>query len=146
MSAKKAKKRPKKTAKKALKKRLKKRIIKKRPSKPRPVKKRLSKKRPAKKKSVKRQPPRKKSATKFQQGVIGVVTHYFPRVRAAAIKLKAPLSAGETVRIKGHTTDFTQVVNSLQIERRPIMQGKKGQEIGLLVSSRVRHNDLVFKA
>ena len=76
---------------------------------------------------------------------MGEVTHYFPHVRAAAIKLKAPLSLGDNVGIKGHTTDFSQAVNSLQIDRQPIATGKKGQEVGLLVVSRVRRRDAVYK-
>ena len=104
----------------------KKRVIKKRV-----VKKRIAGRRPIKKPKVK---------------IVGVVTHYFPRVKAAVIKLKVPLSLGESVRIKGHTTDFTQTVNSLQVNCQPITKGKKGQEIGLLVGSRVRRKDLVYQA
>jgi hypothetical protein len=66
-------------------------------------------------------------------------------VRAAVIKLKAPLSIGEVIKIKGHTTDFTQSVVSMQIDRVPINQAKKGDEIGLLVNSRVRQHDTVSK-
>ncbi|MBM3244158.1 MAG: translation elongation factor-like protein, partial [Candidatus Omnitrophica bacterium] len=63
---------------------------------------------------------------------IGIVTHYFPHVQAAVIKLKAPLSVGEKIKIKGHTTDFTQVITSMQIDRVDIATAKPGQEIGLL--------------
>jgi len=105
------------------------------------------------KKTVKKRPRRlkkkpgiaKQKIVKPKENVVGVVTHYFPRVKAAAIKLKAPLSLGESVRIKGHTTDFTQVVTSLQINRVPITKAKRGQEIGLLVDSRVRRKDVVYK-
>jgi len=95
---------------------------------------------------VKKRLKQKSVAKKPKEKIIGIVTHYFPQVRAAAIKLKAPLSLGDTVRIKGHTTDFTQGVNSLQIDRVPITKAKRGQEIGLLVNSRVRHKDAVYKA
>jgi hypothetical protein len=127
-------------ARKRAKKRAKKRIIRKRPTKKRIAKKRAIKRRPAKKRVV-----LKPTAKKAKENIIGAVTHYFPQVRAAAIKLKAPLSLGERVRIKGHTTDFTQSVDSLQLDCKPISQGKRGQEIGLLVGSRVRRKDLVYK-
>ncbi|RJP29212.1 MAG: translation elongation factor-like protein [Candidatus Omnitrophota bacterium] len=78
--------------------------------------------------------------------MLGVVTHYFPKVRAAVIKLKGLLSVGDKIRIKGHTTDFTQVVNSIQIDHVVVNQAKKGAEIGLLVNSRVRQHDAVTKA
>lgn len=105
------------------------------------IKKRVIKKKPIKK-------PIKKSAVKvkkLKEDIQGIVTHYFPKVRAAVIKLKAPLNVGDKVKIKGHTTDFTQTVASLQIDRVAINSAKKGQEIGLLVDSRVRQRDKVYK-
>ena len=82
---------------------------------------------------------------KIKGKIIGEVTHYFPKVRAAVIKLKAPLSVGEKIKIKGHTSDFQQAVTSMQIDRVPIDNAKKGEEIGLLVESRVRQGDVVLK-
>ena len=116
----------------------------------RAVKRRAVKRKPvAKKKAVRKKPStRKRTIIKkpaVKENVIGVVTHYFHNVRAAVIKLKAPLSIGEVIKIKGHTTDFTQSVVSMQIDRVPINQAKKGDEIGLLVNSRVRQHDTVSK-
>lgn len=105
----------------------------------------LRKKIPAKKASAKKTPKKIKPAKKIQGKIIGKITHYFPKVRAAVIKLEAPLSVGDSIRIKGHTTDFKQAITSMQIDRVPISQAKKGQEIGLLVDSRVRQHDEVYK-
>ncbi|MFH1128313.1 MAG: translation elongation factor-like protein [Candidatus Omnitrophota bacterium] len=102
------------------------------------IKKRVIKKKPVKKIV-------KKIVKKAKEEIQGIVTHYFPKVRAAVIKLKAPLNVGDKVKIKGHTTDFTQTVASLQIDRVAINSAKKGQEIGLLVDSRVRQKDKVYK-
>ncbi|MGA2774745.1 MAG: hypothetical protein ABSE81_01630 [Candidatus Omnitrophota bacterium] len=121
-----------------------------------PSKKKTIGKKTVKKKAVKRKPAGKKTGKKTvrkvpvvkkpkKEPIIGKVTHYFPHVRAAVIKLKAPLAVGDTVKIKGHTTDFNQRVSSLQIDRTPITEAKKGQEIGLLVDSRVRQHDVVIK-
>ncbi len=85
-----------------------------------------------------------RAVSRPKENVIGKVTHYFPHVRAAVIKLKAPLSLGDKIKIKGHTTDFTQVIVSMQIDRVDIQTAKKGQEIGLLVNSRVRQHDEVI--
>ena len=77
---------------------------------------------------------------------IGEVTHYFPHVKAAAVKLlKSGLKVGDSVYIKGHTTDFKEPVQSIQLDHATIPEGKKGQEIGLLVKSRVRQGDKVYK-
>lgn len=111
-------------------------------------KKKVAKRRIIKKRVIKKRPTKKTKAVKEpkeKENVIGRVTHYFPKVRAAVVKLKAPLAIGDTVKIKGHTTDFTQTVTSMQIDHVPINQAKKRQEIGLLVDSRVRQRDIVYK-
>lgn len=127
----KKKKRP--AAKKAVKKKAIKRAVK------RAVK-RVVKKKPA------RRPAKKALAIKKQkENVIGKVTHYFPHVRAAVIKLKTTLAIGDVIKIKGHTTDFKQTISSMQIDHVAVDSAKKGQEIGLLVDSRVRQHDLVYK-
>lgn len=101
----------------------------------------------SKKKLVRKKPAAKKtpSVKKPKENIIGTVTHYFPKVRVAVIRMKALLSVGDAVKIKGHTTDFTQTVSSMQIDRVSIQSAKKGQEIGLLVDSRVRQHDVVYK-
>ena len=77
---------------------------------------------------------------------IGKVTHYFPHVKAAAVLiLKDSLKVGDEIYIKGHTSDFKEKVASIQLDREDIQEGKKGQEIGLLVKSRVRIGDSVYK-
>ncbi|MDO8662683.1 MAG: hypothetical protein Q7K98_05635 [Candidatus Omnitrophota bacterium] len=107
--------------------------------------KKIATKKPAKK-SVSKKKPAVIKVKKAKERVIGTITHYFPHVQAAVIKLKAPLAAGQTIKIKGHTTDFIQAITSMQIDRVPINSAKAGQEIGLLVNSRVRQGDLVYKA
>ena len=113
------------------------------------VKRKATKKAPAKKRAAKKRAGRKaagrKVIKKAKENVVGIVTHYFPKVRAAVIKLKAPLSVGDTIKIKGHTTDFKQNIASLQINRVSVDSAKKGEEIGLLVDSRVRQHDVVCK-
>ncbi|PIP18612.1 MAG: hypothetical protein COX41_07265 [Candidatus Omnitrophica bacterium CG23_combo_of_CG06-09_8_20_14_all_41_10] len=132
----------------------KKKVIKKKLAKKKTVKKSPAKKRVVKIKQVKKARPKLKTKPKAnkpagkikEEKLIGVITHYFPHVQAAVIKLKAPLSAGDKIRIKGHTTDFTQVITSMQIEHVNITSAEPGQEIGLLVNSRVRQHDKVSKA
>ncbi|MCM8800832.1 MAG: hypothetical protein NC912_02295 [Candidatus Omnitrophica bacterium] len=106
------------------------------------VRKRVTKK-PLRKKVKTVKKPQEPIAAKEE--VVGVVTHYFPKVRAAVVKLKDTLSIGDNIHIKGHTTDFTQQVTSIQINHLPINTAKKGQEIGLLVDSRVREKDIVYR-
>jgi len=77
---------------------------------------------------------------------IGVVTHYFSNVEAAVIKMTGgSLSQGDTIFIKGHTTDFKEKINSMQLDRVPIANAVAGQEIGLKVKKKVREHDVVYK-
>lgn len=77
---------------------------------------------------------------------VGEVTHYFPHVKAAAVKiLKNSLKVGDAIYIKGHTTDFKEKVSSIQLDRVPIQEARKAQEIGLMVKSRVRIGDSVYR-
>jgi hypothetical protein len=114
-----------------------------------PLKKAVSKKTVIKKPLAKKKPSREASQSsrkpKGKELYLGEITHYFSQVRAAVIKLKTAVAVGDTIRIKGYTTDFKQKISSLQIDRAPIQQAKKGDEIGLLVDSRVRTKDKVYK-
>lgn len=77
---------------------------------------------------------------------IGEITHFFPHVKAAVIKLKKnTLSVGDTIYVKGHTTDFEQKIKSMQINHAPIEKASSGQEVGLKIKSKVRHGDKVYK-
>lgn len=107
-------------------------------------------KKPAKKtiikKLIKKKPaPKASKPKKSKENIIGKVTHYFPHVSAAVVKVKAPLAVGDNIKIKGSSSDFTQIVESIQIDRVSISKAKKGDEIGLLVISRVREHDVVYK-
>ncbi|MCM8797581.1 MAG: hypothetical protein NC923_06900 [Candidatus Omnitrophica bacterium] len=126
---------------------LKKRKLKSRPAKKTIRNKKITTKKPVlkKKKTIKKLTVQKKPVSDKSKDIIGVVTHYFPKVRAAVIKLKTALALGQKIRIKGHTTDFTQTVSSIQIDHAPVTEAKNGQEIGLLVNSRVRQHDLVYR-
>jgi hypothetical protein len=74
------------------------------------------------------------------------VTHYFPHVNAAVLKIKTgEIRIGDELLFKGHTTDFKQKVVSMQIDHQPVMIARKGDDFGVEVKSRVRAGDLVFK-
>jgi len=76
---------------------------------------------------------------------IGRITHFFSKINVAVIELKASLKVGDTVAIKGPTTDFEQRVDSMQIEHENVQKAEPGQSIGLKVNQRVRETDVVYK-
>ena len=77
---------------------------------------------------------------------IGKVTHYFTKIGVAAIDIKqGELKVGDTIHIKGHTTDFYQKIDSMQIEHQPVEKAQAGQSVGIKVSEQVRENDIVYR-
>ena len=52
---------------------------------------------------------------------VGFVTHYYGHLSVAAIRLESgSLRVGDTIRILGHTSDFRQRVESMQVEHQPV--------------------------
>ena len=76
---------------------------------------------------------------------IGKVSHYFGKINVAAIELThGALAVGDTIHIKGHTTDLTLMVESMQVSNMNVQQAKAGDQIGIKVSDRVRRGDRVY--
>jgi translation elongation factor EF-Tu-like GTPase len=76
---------------------------------------------------------------------VGKVTNYYSKINVAVIELSAPLKKGDEIAIKGATTEFTQTVDSMQIDRQDIDSAQSGQAIGLKVKDRVRIGDTVYR-
>jgi translation elongation factor EF-1alpha len=81
----------------------------------------------------------------MEEKPIGKVIHFFGRINVAAIELQEELKIGETIRIKGKTTDFTQKIDSIQIEHKEVKEASPGDKIGIKVQERVRPKDIVYK-
>ena len=77
--------------------------------------------------------------------VIGKVSDFFAHPVVAGIELTGTLKAGDTIHIKGHTTDMEFTVNSMQIDNVDVNEAKAGDSVGIKVSERVRRGDTVYK-
>lgn len=76
---------------------------------------------------------------------IGKVTDFFAKPVVAGIELNGALRIGDKIHIKGSSTDMELAVESMQIERVNITEGKPGDLIGIQVPDRVRRGDKVYK-
>jgi len=76
---------------------------------------------------------------------VGLVTHFFSKIDVAVIKLKDELNVGDKILFRGGTTNFDQIVKSMQIEHESVEKAKAGQSVGLKVKDKVRENDTVYK-
>lgn len=80
----------------------------------------------------------------MEEREIGVVSTYFKNVGVAAIRLLGGIKIGQKLHIRGHTTDFIVEVDEIQINRKQVSEGEKGDHIGILVPEKVRPKDKVF--
>jgi translation elongation factor EF-1alpha len=77
---------------------------------------------------------------------VGVVTHYFSERSVAVIHLESGmLRVGDTIHIKGHTTDFTQRIESLQVEHETVNEVGPQDNFGVKVVAHAREHDIVYK-
>ena len=81
----------------------------------------------------------------MSEEMIGTVSDFFTHPVVAGIELTGALKVGDKIRIKGHTTDVTMNVDSIQIENASVSEAKAGDSIGVKVSERVRGGDSVYK-
>ncbi len=120
-----------------------------------PAKKKKPAKKPAAAKTIKKR-PRKMAAPSTSKPAagsapvggeqIGKVVHYYTELSVAIVELtQGTLRVGETIHIKGYTTDFKQPVESMEIEHQPVTEGSSGQTFGLKVRDHARENDIVYK-
>lgn len=78
--------------------------------------------------------------------LIGEITHYFGKINVAVLKVTDDeVKIGDTIHIKGKHTDFSQTINSMQVEHQNIETAKQGDEIGLKVDQPVHEKDEVYK-
>jgi len=76
---------------------------------------------------------------------VGKVTHYFGRIGVAAVELEETLRVGDIIRIKGHTSDWVQKVESMQVDGADVQQAERGQVVGIKVMEHAREHDVVFR-
>ncbi|HLE38209.1 MAG TPA: EF-Tu/IF-2/RF-3 family GTPase [Acidimicrobiia bacterium] len=77
--------------------------------------------------------------------LIGTVVHYYDHVGVAGVMLTGTLKVGDTVHFLGHTTDFTETIESMQIDHEAVKKAKKGDDVGIHVIGRARMHDKVYK-
>ena len=78
---------------------------------------------------------------------LGVVTHYFSHLSVAVVKLDpgTTLRVGDNIHIKGHTSDFGQRVESLQVGHAPVSEVGPDDDFGMKVAAHAREHDVVYK-
>lgn len=76
---------------------------------------------------------------------IGRVTHYFGHLSVAAVTLDQPVSVGDRIHIRGHSTDLQQTVASMEIDRAAVERAGPGDDVAIKVDDHVREHDLIYR-
>lgn len=81
----------------------------------------------------------------MQEKEIGKITHYYGHLSVGIIQLTDTLKIGESIHIKGHSSDFTQPIDSMQIEHASVSEAKLGDMVGIKIAQKIHPGDKVFK-
>lgn len=82
----------------------------------------------------------------MEEKKIGKITHYYGHLGVGIIKIESEgLKVGDTLHFKGHTSDFQQTIDSMQIEHKEVQEANVGDMVGVKVNEHVREHDEVFK-
>jgi translation elongation factor EF-1alpha len=81
----------------------------------------------------------------MQENEIGKITHYYGHINVGLIELSGVLKAGDNIHIKGHSSDFIQLVDSLQIEHTNVSEANPGDTVGIKLSQKAHPHDKVYK-
>ena len=85
-------------------------------------------------------------AAKSEETLIGRITHYYSHLGVGIVELTdGELKVGDTIHIKGAHTDFTESVDSIQIEHQNVPRAEKGKVVGIKVKDKVREHDQVYR-
>ena len=80
-----------------------------------------------------------------QETEIGSVMTYYNNIGVAAIELTGNVKVGDTIIIRGYTTDVEHVIDNMEIDHKSVQEAKSGDEIGIKVASKLRKKDRVYK-
>jgi len=82
----------------------------------------------------------------MEKELVGHVIDYFAKIGVAAIDIESgEIRIGDTLQFTGHTTDFSQEIESMQIDKEEVDTARAGDSVGVKVEERVRGGDEVYK-
>lgn len=81
----------------------------------------------------------------MEEEEVGVITHYYGHINVAVIELSNAIQVGDTIRVKGHSSDFTQRIESMQVERMEVSEAGFGETVGVKVEEKAHPHDKVYK-
>ena len=82
----------------------------------------------------------------MEEDQVGIVVNYYAKPGVAAVKVtRGTITKGDMLQYKGHTTDFTETVTSIEVENQSVEKAQEGDLVGVKVKEKVREKDKVYK-
>lgn len=81
----------------------------------------------------------------MEEQQLGKIIHYFDKIGVGVIKLDATLKVSDTIHVKGKTSDFEQAVESMQVDKKSVQSGKKGDEVAVKLDQPAKEGDAILK-
>ncbi|MEK9170654.1 MAG: translation elongation factor-like protein [Patescibacteria group bacterium] len=79
-----------------------------------------------------------------QDAPIGEITHFYGKLGVAIVRFNRDMAAGKNVTFQGATTDFSQNIDSMELDHKSVSSVPRGKEVGIKVSKKVREGDNVY--
>lgn len=77
---------------------------------------------------------------------VGTVTHYYKGPGVAVIQVaENGIDLGDQVHVVGHTTDFADRIESMEMEHGRVEHAGPGEEVAIKVHERARPHDQLYK-
>jgi len=75
---------------------------------------------------------------------VGKVTHYYDKIGVAIVSLNSPVKLGDMLTFKKGEAEFSQPIESMQIERSNVDTAKKGDVVGIQTTEPVKEGTEVY--
>ena len=82
----------------------------------------------------------------MEEKEVGKVVHYYDKIGVAVVKVSGEgMAHGDGLHVKGHTTDFEMVLESMQLDHKPVEKARAGEEVAIKVEQKAKEGDIVYK-
>lgn len=83
---------------------------------------------------------------RLKKDLIGKVIHYYDKIEVAIVRLEKGLKLGDKVKFEKGDNSFEQVVESMQLNHKPVSKGKPKEEIAVKVDKVAKEGTSVYSA
>ncbi len=84
------------------------------------------------------------SQAKSARKLVGIVTHFYPKVSVAAVRLVSDIRIGDEIIVEGKTSYSRQNIETMEKSGKKLERAEKGETVGIRLKDKARKNDSVY--